>query len=148
MRAVVQRVRGASVEVAGATVGCIDEGLLVLLGVARGDGDPEAAWMVDKLSHLRIFPDAAGRFDASLLDIHGAALVVSQFTLCAQTDRGRRPSFADAAAPPHAEPLYQRVVDGLRARGITTATGAFGAQMLVHLTNDGPVTLVLDAPPR
>jgi D-tyrosyl-tRNA(Tyr) deacylase len=144
MRAVVQRVREASVEVAEVRISQIGRGLLILLGITHGDGEAEADWMIDKMVGLRIFSNAEGRFDASLLDIGGAALVVSQFTLYGDTRKGRRPSFIAAAAPEQAEPLYQRVVDGISARGVPTGAGRFGANMQVHLVNDGPVTLVLD----
>jgi D-tyrosyl-tRNA(Tyr) deacylase len=144
MRAVVQRVREASVEVAEVQISQIGRGLLILLGITHDDGEAEADWMIDKLVGLRIFSNAEGKFDASLLDVGGGMLVVSQFTLYGDTRKGRRPSFVAAAAPEHAEPLYQRVVDGISARGIPTGTGRFGADMQVHLVNDGPVTLVVD----
>src|SRR6185369_6410005 len=118
MRAVVQRVREASVEVAGSELAHIDRGLLVLIGIAAGDADGQAEWMADKLTGLRIFENAAGKFDASVADVGGAVLVVSQFTLYADTRKGRRPSFSDAAPPQHAEPLYERVVAAIAARGV------------------------------
>jgi D-tyrosyl-tRNA(Tyr) deacylase len=145
MRAVVQRVCEASVEVAGETVSHIDAGLLVLLGVSTTDGPADADWMADKLVGLRIFGNAAGKFDASVRDVRGAVLVVSQFTLCGDTRKGRRPSFSGAAPGAQAEPLYRRVVEAVAARGIPVGSGRFGAQMRVHLVNDGPVTILLDS---
>ncbi len=146
MRAVVQRVTRASVCVDGEVVGEIGAGLLALVGVRHGDGPGDVAWLVDKLSHLRIFEDDAGKMNRSLLDTLGAALVVSQFTLYGDVRRGRRPSFAAAAGPEVASVLIAGLVEGLRRRGIPTATGRFGAQMSVALENDGPVTLILDTP--
>ena len=138
-----QRVGEARVRVGGETVGEIGPGLCVFVGVARGDGDEDAAWLAGKLARLRIFPDEAGRFDRSLLETGGAALVVSQFTLLADTAKGNRPSFTEAAPPEQAEPLYERVCAELRALGIPVAQGVFGAKMEVELVNDGPVTIVL-----
>jgi D-tyrosyl-tRNA(Tyr) deacylase len=145
MRAVIQRVRQASVEVAGTQISHIDRGLLVLLGVTLADGPRQADWMVDKILALRIFANAAGKLDASVSDIGGEVLIVSQFTLYADTRKGRRPSFTDAAPPAHAEPLYRQVVDAVAARGLRTGAGQFGADMLVHLVNDGPLTIILDS---
>jgi D-aminoacyl-tRNA deacylase len=125
--------------------GEVGRGLCVLLGVARGNGEEQAARLAGKLARLRIFPDEDGRFDRSILDIGGAVLVVSQFTLIADTAKGNRPSFAEAAPPEDAEPLYERFCDELRALGVPVATGIFGAKMEVELVNDGPVTIVLDA---
>jgi D-aminoacyl-tRNA deacylase len=144
VRAVVQRVRSARVSVAGRIEGSIGAGLCVLLGVARGDGVAEAEWLAGKVARLRIFEAEDGRFDRSLLDEAGEALVVSQFTLIAETAKGNRPSFTDAAPPEQAEPLYQAFCRALEAEGVRVATGAFGARMLVEIENDGPVTLVLD----
>lgn len=127
----------------GAIAAEIGAGLCVLLGVARGDGDAEA--LAGKVARLRIFPDAAGRFDRSLLDVGGAALVVSQFTLIADTRKGNRPSFGHAAAPEEAEPVYDRFCEALAALGVPVERGVFGAAMAVELVNDGPVTIVLDA---
>jgi D-tyrosyl-tRNA(Tyr) deacylase len=141
MRAVVQRVSRARV----APGGEIGLGLCVLLGVAGADGEEKAARLAGKVARLRIFPDDAGRFDRSVLDIAGAALVVSQFTLIADTAKGNRPSFAAAAPPERAEPLYERFCGELRALGVPVETGVFGARMEVELVNDGPVTIVLDA---
>jgi len=141
MRAVVQRVSRAR-----ATPGSeIGRGFCVLLGVARGDGEEEVGRLAGKVTRLRIFPDDDGRFDRSIADVGGAALVVSQFTLIADTAKGNRPSFADAAPPEQAKPLYLRFCDELRALGLPVETGVFGAQMQLELVNDGPVTIVLDA---
>jgi len=124
--------------------GEVGRGLCVLLGVARGDGEEQAARLAGKLARLRIFPDEDGRFDRSILDVGGAVLVVSQFTLIADTAKGNRPSFAEAAPPDHAEPLYERFCDELRALGAPVETGVFGAKMEIEIVNDGPVTIVLD----
>jgi D-tyrosyl-tRNA(Tyr) deacylase len=140
MRAVVQRVSRARVTPGGE----IGPGLCVLLGVARGDAEEEAGRLAGKIARLRIFPDDDGRFDRSVLDVAGAALVVSQFTLIADTAKGNRPSFAGAAPPEQAEPLYERFASELRALGVPVETGVFGARMEVELVNDGPVTIVLD----
>ncbi len=140
MRAVVQRVSWARVTPGGS----VGAGLCILLGVALGDGETEAVRIAGKLARLRIFPDELGRFDRSLLDVGGAALVVSQFTLIADTAKGNRPSFTEAAPPEQAEPLYERVCAELRGLGVEVAQGVFGARMEVELVNDGPVTIVLD----
>src|SRR5438128_6216640 len=140
MRAVVQRVSRARVTPGGE----IGRGVCVLLGVARADGEEDAARLAGKVARLRIFPDQDGRFDRSVLDVAGAALVVSQFTLIADTAKGNRPSFADAAAPDEAEPLYEAFCAALRALGVEVATGVFGARMQLELVNDGPVTIVLE----
>ncbi len=145
MRAVVQRVSRASVGVDGRVAAEIGPGLLVLLGVAAGDGEPDAARLAGKIARLRVFENEDGRFDRSLLDTGGAALVVSQFTLLADTAKGNRPSFAGAAPPEAAEPLYLAFCAALRELGVPVATGVFGARMAVELVNDGPVTLVLDS---
>jgi D-tyrosyl-tRNA(Tyr) deacylase len=144
MRAVVQRVSRASVRVDGAVKAEIGAGLLVLLGVAAGDGEDEAARLAGKVARLRIFADEAGRFDRSLLNTGGSALVVSQFTLLADTAKGNRPSFTAAAEPDVAEALYERFCAELGALGVPVATGVFGARMEIELVNDGPVTIVLD----
>jgi D-tyrosyl-tRNA(Tyr) deacylase len=125
--------------------GAIGAGLLVLLGVADGDTEAEAERLAGKIARLRIFEDDAGRFDRSLLDTGGGALVVSQFTLIADTARGNRPSFSHAARPESAEPVYQHFCETLRELGVEVATGVFGTRMQVELANDGPVTIVLDA---
>jgi D-tyrosyl-tRNA(Tyr) deacylase len=145
MRAVIQRVREASVEVAGELVGHIERGLLVLLGVSVEDGPLQVDWMVDKLLGLRLFADAAGKLDASVIDVGGAVLVVSQFTLYADTRKGRRPSFTQAAPAAVAEPLYDRMVSAIAARGVPVGSGRFGAHMAVQSVNDGPVTILLDS---
>jgi len=144
MRAVCQRVSEARVRVAGEIVAEIGPGLCVLLGVGRGDAGGEAARLAGKVARLRIFPDAAGRFDRSLLDAAGAALVVSQFTLLADTAKGNRPSFAGAAPPDEAEPVYERFCEELEALGLPVGRGVFGARMELELVNDGPVTIVLE----
>jgi D-aminoacyl-tRNA deacylase len=144
MRAVVQRVSGAQVTVDGAVAGEIGRGLCVLLGVARGDGFAEAERLAARVARLRVFPDEEGRFDRSVLDVRGAALVVSQFTLIADTAKGNRPSFSEAAPPAEAEPLYERFCEALRDLGVPVETGVFGALMKIELVNDGPVTIVLD----
>lgn len=144
MRAVLQRVTRASVTIEGETVGAIGRGLLVLLGVAQGDSEAQAARLATKTAELRIFPDETGRFNRSLLEVGGAALVVSQFTLLADVRRGRRPSFTDAAPPERAAQLVDAYVQHLRAQGVPVQTGRFGAMMQVELVNDGPVTVLLD----
>ncbi len=144
MRAVVQRVTSARVTVDGATVGEIGPGLLVLVGVSLGDTEADAEALATKLVGVRVFPDDQGRMNRSVLEIDGSVLVVSQFTLVADTARGRRPSFTAAADPASAEPLVARVVDRLAESGVATATGRFGARMQVSLVNDGPVTLLLE----
>ncbi|MEM8998294.1 MAG: D-aminoacyl-tRNA deacylase [Acidobacteriota bacterium] len=144
MRAVLQRVRNSSVEVGGEVVGAIDRGLLVLVAAERGDGAPDVAAMAEKLAVLRLFSDDAGKMNLNMEQAGGAFLVVSQFTLGASLRKGRRPSFNDSAPPAEAEPLVERLVVALRDRGFTVATGRFGADMQVHLVNDGPVTFVLD----
>ena len=143
MRTVVQRVSRAAVRVEGATVGEIGPGLVVLLGVAAGDAEADADALAAKVARLRIFANEDGRFDRSLLDTGGDALVVSQFTLLAETGKGNRPSFTGAAVPPDAGPLVERFCVALRDLGVPVETGAFGAAMEVELVNDGPVTVVL-----
>ena len=144
MRVLLQRVSRASVRVNGATVGSIARGLVVFLAVEKDDDDADAVWNAAKTAELRIFPDAEGRMNLSVLDLEGAVLVVSQFTLAASTRRGRRPSFASAAGPELAQRLYERFVAALRERGLVVATGTFRAMMEVELVNDGPVTVLLD----
>jgi D-aminoacyl-tRNA deacylase len=141
MKAVVQRVARASVTPGGS----IRAGVCVLLGIAAGDDEAAVVRLAEKIARLRIFPDDDGKFDRSLLDTGGAALVVSQFTLIADTAKGNRPSFGGAARPDVAEPLYERFCAALRELGVEVATGVFGAKMDVELVNDGPVTIVLDA---
>jgi D-aminoacyl-tRNA deacylase len=143
LRAVVQRVSAARVVVGGDVVGEIGAGLCILLGVARSDGLDQADRLAGRVARLRIFENEEGRFDRSLLDMPGAALVVSQFTLIADTKKGNRPSFTDAAPPEQAEPLYEAFCAALRALGVEVAQGRFGARMAVELVNDGPVTIVL-----
>lgn len=145
MRLVIQRVSEASVAVDGETVGAIRVGLLVLLGVREGDDEKTAQRLAAKTAELRIFPDEGGRFNRSLVDVGGEALVVSQFTLYGDTRKGRRPSFNDAARPEVAQPLVSAFVWALAAHGIRVANGRFGAHMQVSLTNDGPVTIVIDS---
>jgi D-tyrosyl-tRNA(Tyr) deacylase len=145
MRAVIQRVTEASVTVDNQIVGQIGCGLLVLLGIGVGDQLAAATLLAEKIANMRIFDDDDGRFNRSVLDVGGAALVVSQFTLYADTRRGRRPSFAVAAPPEIAAPLVDAFVAALSERGMTVATGVFGAHMHVALLNDGPVTIVLDS---
>lgn len=140
----VQRVSSAAVRVDGRTVGEIDHGLAVMLGVRDGDTQAEARWLADKLVGLRIFEGPDGKFDLSLADVGGALLVVSQFTLYGDTRKGRRPNFSAAARPEPAEELYEWFADYLRGRGHTVATGVFGAMMDVELVNAGPVTLMLE----
>jgi D-aminoacyl-tRNA deacylase len=145
VRAVVQRVAHASVALDGEIVASIDDGVVVLLGIATGDGEVSAARLARKIARLRIFENDDGRFDRSLLEAGGEALVVSQFTLLADTTKGNRPSFAAAASPEQAAPLYARFCDELSGHGIRVERGVFGARMLVSLANDGPVTIVLGA---
>jgi D-aminoacyl-tRNA deacylase len=144
MRAVVQRVREARVQADGDTVGAIGPGLCVLLGVAEDDDEAGAERLAGKVARLRVFENEAGKFDRSLAETGGAALVVSQFTLIADTAKGNRPSFSGAARPERAEPLYDAFCAALGGEGIEVARGRFGARMTVELANDGPVTIVLD----
>jgi D-tyrosyl-tRNA(Tyr) deacylase len=145
VRAVVQRVSRASVRVGGAETAAVGAGVLVLLGVAAGDGEDAAERLAGKIARLRVFENDEGRFDRSLLDTGGAVLVVSQFTLLADTAKGNRPSFTAAAQPDEAEPLYDGFCAALRGLGVPVETGVFGARMDVELVNDGPVTILLDA---
>lgn len=145
MKAVLQRVAGASVAVGGETVAAVGRGLAVLLGVAQGDTTDDARKLAKKTAELRIFPDADGKFNLSLLDVGGEALVVSQFTLLADTRKGRRPSFVGVAPPEEAEPLVEAYAAALAGLGVRVATGRFGAKMLVEIHNDGPVTITLDS---
>ncbi len=145
MRAVVQRVASARVEVEGEVRGRIDRGLLVLLGVGRGDTRKEATWLADKIAGLRVFEDDAGKMNLSLEDVGGSMLVVSQFTLYGDCRKGRRPSFTGAAPPDEAERLYEVFVARLKEHGLPVEAGVFQAKMQVHLVNDGPVTLVVES---
>lgn len=139
-----QRVSRAAVRVDGATVGAIGRGFCVLAGFAPGDGDEQLAWMADKLAGLRVFGDGEGKMNLAIGEVGGAMLVISQFTLYGDAQKGRRPSFIGAAPPDIAEPLYRRFCALLRERGVTVETGRFGAMMDVELVNDGPVTLILE----
>jgi D-tyrosyl-tRNA(Tyr) deacylase len=145
MKAVIQRVTRASVHVEGKTVGQIESGLLVLLGVAKGDGESDGRYLVEKIHTLRIFSDEQGKMNRSLADIGGSVLMVSQFTVLGRTTNGRRPSFYDVASPDEAKRLYEQVVTVLRENGTHVETGVFAAHMQVELLNDGPVTFVLDS---
>jgi D-tyrosyl-tRNA(Tyr) deacylase len=145
VRAVVQRVTSASVEVGGTVSGAIERGLIALIGVARDDTESDAEVMASKIAGLRIFNDDAGAMNLGLTDVGGAVLAVSQFTLYGDARKGRRPSFIDAAAGPEAQPLFDRVVELMRREGLTVETGIFGASMRVSLVNEGPVTILLDS---
>jgi len=147
MKVLLQRVARACVRVDDRIVGAIDEGLLVFIGVERGDSGADADYLADKTAELRVFRDEAGKMNRSVAEAGGAALVVSQFTLTASTRRGRRPSYSRAAAPDEAVPLYHRFTERLRSRGLEVAEGVFQAMMDVELVNDGPVTILLDPPP-
>ncbi|HHT70574.1 MAG TPA: D-tyrosyl-tRNA(Tyr) deacylase [Firmicutes bacterium] len=145
MRAVIQRAKKAQVTVEGRVVGTIGPGLVVLLGVAVGDIEKDAIYLVDKITNLRIFEDEAGKMNHSLLDTGGELLVVSQFTLLGDCQKGRRPSFVKAAPPEEAEPLYEIFVNAARAAGVKVGTGEFRTEMLVEIHNHGPVTLTLES---
>ncbi len=145
MRAVIQRVSEASVRVDGRVIGQIGLGLLVLLGVEQGDTDADLQYCVEKTAHLRIFEDEAGKMNRSVLDVGGSVLVVSQFTLCGDVRKGRRPSFITAARPEEAIPRYEAYCAALVALGLPVATGEFQADMKVSLVNDGPVTILIDS---
>lgn len=147
MRVVLQRVMRASVEVGGVVVGEIGNGILALVAFAPGDAD-QIDWMAEKLLGMRIFADDAGKMNRSVVEISGSLLIISQFTLYGDTRRGRRPSFIEAAPPDVAAMLYEAFVRRLRESKLTIATGEFGADMKVELVNDGPVTLIVDSPPR
>jgi len=144
MRVLLQRVSHASVQVGDRTISSIDRGFLILLGIGRGDTEEQARFLADKIANLRVFEDDQGKMNLSLGDVGGQAIVVSQCTLYADTAKGRRPSFIDAALPEAAEPLVDRFAALLRERGIPTQTGAFGAHMLVEIHNDGPVTILVE----
>ena len=145
MKALLQRVTGAAVSVAGEVVGRIGQGLVIFIGVASGDAEKDAPYLIQKIINLRIFSDEAGKFNLSVLDIKGELLVVSQFTLLADTSKGRRPSFIDAAPPAQAEELFEQFVEQARATGLKVATGRFQQYMQVEIHNDGPVTILLDS---
>jgi len=145
MRLVLQRVRSGKVSLESNTIAEIGPGLVILLGIAPGDSEAQARTLAEKVAHLRIFEDDQGKMNRSLLDTAGDAIVVSQFTLYADTRKGRRPSFTDAALPETARPLVERFAAFLRELGVPTQTGEFGAHMLVEIANDGPVTIILDA---
>ncbi|MGE5642123.1 MAG: D-aminoacyl-tRNA deacylase [Byssovorax cruenta] len=144
MRALLQRVSKASVSVEGQTISSIGKGLLILLGIGHGDGEEQAKFLAEKIANLRVFEDDQGKTNLSILDVKGEAIVVSQFTLYADTRKGRRPSFIDAALPYVAEPLVDHFVDLLRGQGVPTQTGKFGVHMEVEIHNDGPVTIWLE----
>jgi D-tyrosyl-tRNA(Tyr) deacylase len=144
MRAVVQRVSRGSVSVGGQVVGAIERGVVVLVGVTHGDTEERAEWLARKIAGLRIFEDRVGKMNAGLLDVDGAALVISQFTLYADARKGRRPGFTDAAPPEVAGPLVEYFARALRNHGVPVETGVFGADMLVEIHNDGPVTILLE----
>ncbi len=144
MRAVIQRVTEASVSVDGETVGAIGPGLVVLLGIGRGDTEAQARKLADKVANLRIFADEAGKFNRSALELGAEALVISQFTLYGDVRRGRRPAFTEAAPPEEAEPLVQQFAEALAGTGLRVATGRFQAMMLVKIYNDGPVTIIAE----
>jgi len=143
MKAVIQRVKKASVSTEGRIVGSIGKGIVILLGVCKNDTMEKVKKLAEKCISLRIFEDANGKFDRSLLDVGGESLIISQFTLYADTRKGRRPSFTDAASKVVTKPLYERFISAFRKRGIHTETGTFGAKMLVNIENDGPVTLIV-----
>ncbi len=145
MRAVVQRVSRASVVIDGEMVGSIGVGLVVLLGITHDDTAENAQWLAEKIAGLRIFNDADGKMNRDLMDVSGAMMIVSQFTLYGDCRKGKRPSFIEAAPPPIAIPLYETFINGVKALGIPAATGRFGAHMKVELVNDGPVTLIVDS---
>lgn len=145
MKAVIQRVTSASVEVEGKIVGEIRSGLVVLLGVAKGDGESDGRYLVEKIRTLRIFSDEYGKMNRSLVDVGGSVLLMSQFTLLGRTANGRRPSFDEAAPPDEAKRLYERIATDLRTQGTAVETGVFAAHMKVALLNDGPVTFMLDS---
>lgn len=148
MRAIVQRVRQAAVSVQDQVIGEIGPGLVILIGITHGDDESDAQFLAQKIATLRIFEDATGKFNRSVLDVGGSALVVSQFTLYADTRRGRRPDFINAARPELAQPLVERFCALLREQGLAVQTGQFQAKMLVKIHNDGPVTIILDSPPK
>ena len=145
MRALVQRAAAGSVDVAGDRIGEIGKGLVILLGVTHSDTEKDAAFLAEKCMNLRIFEDDAGKMNRSLLDVGGEALIISQFTLYGDASHGRRPSFTEAARPEVAIPLYEKFVELCRGYGVRVATGRFGAEMLVSIRNDGPVTILAES---
>ncbi len=145
MRAVVQRVKKGTVSIGGKVVGTINKGLVILLGVKSGDTEADAKFLADKCVNLRIFADEAGKFNLSALDVGGEVLAISQFTLYADTRKGRRPSFVNAAPQEISEPLYEKFIAYLQESGLKVASGKFGAMMLVEIHNDGPVTIILES---
>jgi D-tyrosyl-tRNA(Tyr) deacylase len=144
MRIVLQRVKRGRVTVNGVTIAEIGHGMVLLVGIAPGDGDEQARWLAEKIANLRIYEDEAGKLNRSILDSKGSAIAVSQFTLYADTRKGRRPSFTDAARPEIAQPLVEHFAELLRENGVPTQTGEFGAHMMVEIENDGPVTILLE----
>lgn len=146
MRALVQRVKSARVRVAGEIIGEIGPGILTLLGISVHDEEAQVDWIIQKIAKLRIFEDAEGKMNRSLLDVKGAHLIVSQFTLYGDPSQGNRPSYIEAARPEKAEPLYRRAIEASRALGIPTESGKFQAEMEVELVNEGPVTLMIESP--
>jgi len=145
MKVVLQRVSQAEVTVGGQSIGQIDRGLVLLIGIGHNDEEEQARYLAEKCVNLRIFEDQEGKMNRSLLDVGGQILAISQFTLYGDTSKGRRPGFSDAAPPEKAEPLYERFVELLRDGGVKVETGRFGQHMLVRIHNDGPVTLILEA---
>lgn len=148
MRVLIQRVRRGAVSVEGSLRAEIGPGLVLLVGVGKGDGPQEVAWLARKTANLRIFADAAGKLNLSVKDVQGEVLCVSQFTLYADCSRGNRPGFEPAAAPDLANTLYEAYVEALRAEGVSVQTGVFQADMLVEIANDGPVTILLESPQK
>jgi len=148
MRAVIQRVDEGSVTINGKIEGSIQKGMVILLGVQNGDTEEDAQWLAEKCMNLRIYENEEGKFDLSLLDIQGEVLVISQFTLFGDCRKGRRPSFTEAAEPEIAEALYHRFVQAIHEKGLKVQTGIFAARMLVHIQNNGPVTLIVDSRER
>jgi D-tyrosyl-tRNA(Tyr) deacylase len=144
MRALIQRVKSGKVSVDGKLIASIGHGLVILLGIGQGDTVEQARFLSDKTAELRIFPDSEGKFNRSLLDVNGTAIVISQFTLYSDTRKGRRPSFTEAARPEIAAPLVEKFAELLSAKGVPVQTGNFGAHMLVQIENDGPVTMLLE----
>ncbi|MFH1008702.1 MAG: D-aminoacyl-tRNA deacylase [Candidatus Latescibacterota bacterium] len=147
MRVVVQRVKRAALRIEGQMHAEIEEGLVLLIGIGRGDTDEDAEYVAGKCAGLRIFGDESGKMSYTVSDVGGEILAISQFTLCGDTRKGKRPSFTEAARPEHAEPLYERFLAVLRGHGLDVRTGVFGAHMVVEILNDGPVTLIVEGRP-